>query len=435
MVSRAATPATLAPAGFSNLRIDVSKTATTKPLSCVHFIEAIRSELGGVVSAVVDMCDAMSSRGHRVVVATCDDADAPAEWRSAAKDQPQLVRLSTSRLTKRLIGAAGHAHFAGLAADADVVHLHTPWSPGNYQLARLLRRARVPYLVSVHGMLDHYCMRTKPVKKHALLRLGGRRLFRDASVVHFTAEEERLQASHYIPVGDRGVVEPCLVDLSPYDRLPGPQLAFQTFPQFSPVAPKILFLSRVHPKKGIDLLLRAVASLQDRWPDFQLIIAGPGEDRYVAELTRLAAELKIGNQTFFLGMVRGELKLSLYETADVFVLPTHQENFGLVLPEAMACGAPVVTTRGTDIWRELQQGGVSIVENAPQAIAASIAEILGNPAKAEAMRLQQQTFVRQWLDGDRLAAGYEAMYRGAIARGPAPFATVADRTCDSKRTA
>lgn len=394
----------------------------TKTFACIHFIEAIRSELGGVVSAVVDVCQAVASRGHRVIVATCDGTDAPAEWRSGAGGRPQLVELPSSRLTGRLVSGAGVARFAQLLNEVDVAHLHTPWSLGNYQLSKTLRSARIPYVVSVHGMLDHYSMQKKWLKKHAFLRLGGRRLFRDATAIHFTAEEERTQALHYIPGADRAVVEPCLVDLSPYDRLPGPELAWQAFPQLRAAGPKLLFLSRVHPKKGVDVLLRAAAILKNSFAELQTLIAGPGDERYVDELRRLASELGIGASIHFLGMVRGETKLSLYQAADVFVLPTHQENFGIVLPEAMACGLPVVTTRGTDIWRELQRGGVHIAETTPSAIAASIAEILHEPAKAAAMSAQGVAFIREWLDADRLTDRYETMYRDAIERGAPPFA-------------
>ena len=398
-----------------------SNEAMTKTFTCIHFIEAIRSELGGVVSAVVDVCQAVAARGHCIIVATCDGTDAPAEWRSADAGSPRLVELPPSSLTGKLISGAGVARFGQLLNAVDVAHLHTPWSLGNYQLSKTLRSSQIPYVVSVHGMLDHYSMQKKSLKKHTFLRLGGRRLFRDATAIHFTAEEERTQALHYIPGADRTVVEPCLVDLSPYDRLPGPELALQTFPHLNACGPKLLFLSRVHPKKGVDLLIRAAAELRKHFPELEVFIAGPGEERYIGQLRNLATELNIGSSIHFLGMVRGETKLSLYQTANVFVLSTYQENFGIVLPEAMACGLPVVTTRGTDIWRELQQGGVCIVDAEPSAIAAGVGEILRDPAKAAAMSAQGNAFVRQWLDSERLAARYEIMYLDAITRGLPPF--------------
>ena len=119
----------------------------------------------------------------------------------------------------------------------------------------------------------------------------------------------------------------------------------------------------------------------------------------------------------FLGMVRGVEKLSLYQLADVFVLPTYQENFGLVLPEAMAAGTPVVTTRGTDIWRELEQAGAKIVSNSPTSIADAIEEFLSDEPQRERVGQQGREYVRHWLNHDHVTEGYEKMYRDTIERG------------------
>ena len=121
-------------------------------------------------------------------------------------------------------------------------------------------------------------------------------------------------------------------------------------------------------------------------------------------------------------MVRGDVKLSLYELADVFVLPTYQENFGLVLPEALACGTPVVTTRGTDIWRELAAAGAWIVEQNPPAIAAAVAELLASEQLRTDLGVRGRQFVRDWLAEDKVSAGYEQMYRDAINRAAAKLA-------------
>jgi glycosyltransferase involved in cell wall biosynthesis len=396
--------------------VPVALITMTSRFSCIHFLREIRAELGGVVSVAVDLCQAMAERGHRMVMMTCDARDAPASWRDD-DSLPRIVEVPPSRLTRLRLSKAALDQFAELVADIDVVHLHTPWDLCNFQLAPLLRRAGVPYVVSVHGMLDDWSMRHKSLKKRAFLSLGGQSLFRHATTVHYTAQAEKEQAERWIGSARHSVVQSCPLDLSAFTPKVGPDAAFSAFPAIRRDVRRILFLSRVHPKKGIDLLIRAAAILQGRGFEFQLLIAGPGEASYIESLQLVATEAGVAEKTLFLGMVQGITKRSLYEAADVFVLPTHQENFGLVLAEAMACGTPVVTTRGTDIWHELEAGGARIVDFNPSEIADAIADTLNDEQRRRRIGEQSRDYVNQWLDTDRTAAAYEQMYVDAVERG------------------
>jgi glycosyltransferase involved in cell wall biosynthesis len=388
--------------------------------SCVHFLREIRAELGGVVTACIDLCQSMAVRGHRIVLMTCDGRDAPAQWRGEG-NWPEVIEVPHSAFTGLLLSRSGLRRFEEVMTTVDVAHLHTPWELCNFQLMRLLRRGRTPYIVTVHGMLDTYSMAQKSLKKHTFLSAGGRSLFRNATSIHFTAQGEMEQALQFIPGRDRSRVQACALDLSPYHSLPGPEPALKAFPQIRREARKILFLSRVHPKKGVELLLRAAALMKHGDLPFQILVAGPGEEKYINSLKALAAELGVASVVEFLGMVQGVEKRSLYQAADVFVLPTHQENFGLVLAEAMACGTAVITTRGADIWHELQQGGARIVEQSPDKIAAAIVEVVSDPETCRQIGQQGLDFVYHWLDRDRVSAAYEEMYFDAIARGIPPF--------------
>lgn len=394
-------------------------------ISCLHYVREIRKSLGGVVSTVLDLCGSTAARGHRVVLVTCDAADVPSHWLDGGDRMPEVVVVAPSRTSKRLLSRSALQKCNELAETIDLAHLHTPWELGNYQLGPLFRRHSVPYVVTVHGMLDHYVMAQKAMKKRVFLSLGGRRLFTQATTIHFTAQSEQEQASTYVSVADRAFVESCAIDLSLYRDLPGLEPAYRAFPEIDRDKPKILFLSRVHPKKGLDLLLRAMKILRAASRSYQLLIAGPGEDRYIAELKSLAEELGVADEVQFLGMVSGVEKTSLYQTADVFVLPTHQENFGLVLPEAMACGTPVITTRGTDIWRELESGGATIVDESPSQIADAVVAVTADPERRRRLGEQGREFVYGWLDADRIAASYESMYFDAIRRGIPPFSSTA----------
>jgi glycosyltransferase involved in cell wall biosynthesis len=174
----------------------------------------------------------------------------------------------------------------------------------------------------------------------------------------------------------------------------------------------------VHPKKGVERLLGAAGALRRRGIDCDVIVAGPGENDYLARLSELAASEGLRDRVQFAGMVRGAEKLAVYQSADLFVLPTSQENFGLVLLEALACGTPVVTTKGVDIWKELEGAGASIVEALPERLAEAIEALLKDRAALQALGRRGRRWVFDRYEPRKLASEYEAFYRGvAVKRG------------------
>lgn len=374
-----------------------------KPPRVLHYLDAVREEAGGVVRCVIDLCGVLAEQGCEVTLATLDAKDVPAHWREKS-NAPRVVELPAEQWTAELRQAA---------EQVDVLHLHTPWDRRNTGIAKTANSLAKPYIVSVHGMLDDWCMDHKGLKKRVYLWLAGRRMLEGAYRVHCTAEGEAQQAGKWYPRAQSAVL-PLVVDMPNPDTLPGPQLATETFPALATDDTKLLFLSRLHPKKGVDLLLRAAKLLVDRGTSFQLFVAGPGEPAYVTQLESLAAELGIADFTHFIGMVQGDTKLSLYQACDLFVLPTHQENFGLVLPESLACGTPVVTTRGVDIWPEIEAAGSTITDNQPESLANELERLLAERAALAERGLQGRQYIQQWLDPTRVAQGYIDLYRQAV---------------------
>ncbi len=370
----------------------------------LHYLDAVREEAGGVVRCVIDLCNVLAAQGCEVTLATYDAQDVPAAWGK----EPN---------TPRVIDAGADEALNQAYETADVVHLHTPWDRRNTSAAKRAQAVRKPYIVSVHGMLDDWCMAHKGLKKRVYLWLAGRRMLEGAYRVHCTAEGEAQQAGKWYPRA-QSVVLPLVVDMPDPESLPGPELARETFPALATDEAKLLFLSRLHPKKGVDLLLRAAKLLVDRGTSFQLFVAGPGEAAYIEQLKSLASELGIADRTHFVGLVQGDTKLSLYQAADLFVLPTHQENFGLVLPESLVCGTPVVTTRGVDIWPEIEAAGSTITDNQPEPLAETLAKLLSDRTALAARGEQGRQYIQQWLDSDRVAQGYIDLYREAAQSKP-----------------
>jgi glycosyltransferase involved in cell wall biosynthesis len=385
-------------------------------LNIVQFHTQMRFEEGGVVRAVFDLSSALAARGHDVRVLTSDVADLPKSWTSGEVGRPRAVELPPPARIAERFDRSSLSIVQRQLADADMLHLHQTWAPRCLQLASLARRLKVPYVMSVHGVLDDWCMDQKRRKKRMFLWLAARRMLESAAAVHCTAQGELEQARKWFPRG-RGVAIPLAVDLSIYRTLPGPAAARKRIEALRSSRPTLLFLSRVHYKKQIELLIQATDALKRAGRNCLAIIAGSGDADYVARLRRLVSERGLDDDVIFPGFLDGRDKVSLYEAADVFVLPTSQENFGFVLFEALAAGTPVITTRGADTWPELERsGGALIVPAETNAIASAVRELLDDPERRVAMGQRGRQWVFDNLDGDRIIESFERLYTDVVSR-------------------
>ncbi|MGP1273225.1 MAG: glycosyltransferase [Phycisphaerales bacterium] len=383
-------------------------------MNILHAMAELVLEHGGVVRAVIDLAEQSARAGHSVAVASWNAPDVPEPWRSAS-GSPRLVPITAPGRLGRFAPDAAAA-LRDEIRRADVVHLHTPWEPANRAIAAMCRQLGTPYVLTIHGMLDDWCMTQKSAKKRLYLALGGRALLERAAAVHCTAQAELDQSRVWFPRG-RGVVAPLVFDLAPYTDLPGPDLARERF-DLDPERPIVLFLSRLHVKKGVHVLIKAARHLADAGVDAQTIIAGTGDEPYARGLHAQIASLGLADRVRLVGLVTGADKVSLYQAADVFALPTSQENFGFVLPEALACGTPAITTRGVDIWPELEaSGGAVIAEQTPEAFAEHIGELLVDADRRAEMGERGRRWVLTELNPDAVSERYEALYAEAIRTG------------------
>lgn len=220
----------------------------------------------------------------------------------------------------------------------DVVHSNCCWMPGSALVQRWSQDKGYKVVLSPHGMLEPWIMRRHYwTKKWLALRLYQKTAVRNADCIHATAESEndnllRLGWNSRISVVANGVDVGSIKMKTSWRR-----------------TGKILFLSRIHPKKGIEFLIEALAQVGG---ELQCLIAGEGEEKYIESLKVLASQLGVADRVHFLGGIYGEKKWSCFQEADAFVLPTYSENFGIVVAEALASGTPVITTTGTP-WEEL----------------------------------------------------------------------------------
>ncbi len=403
------TPNTVTTSPATNLSRTQLPGHEPAPLRILHYLPEIRLEDGGVVRAVLDWCTVFADRGHRISLITCRGNDVPREWLKDSDHLPRAYVIKPLATPLKFMARKSVRMIRDLLKRTDVLHLHGPWLPGNRRIARLARECGVAYVVTAHGMLDDWSMRQRPWKKKAFMALAGRKFLDQAARIHCTAEGELSQAKKWFD--NQTIVLPYLTDLTPFNTLPGPDAALKLLPVARRTDRKLLFLSRLHEKKGVDILIRAAALMRDAGTNFVLMIAGTGDPIYAQQMYDLVAELSLRDRVYFLGLVTGETKISVYQSADVFVLPTAQENFGLVLTEALACGTPVLTTTGTDIWAEVQAAGGMIADRTAEAFAAAATKLLDDPDDRKVRSARGREWVFANLAVDPLSRQYETFYR------------------------
>jgi glycosyltransferase involved in cell wall biosynthesis len=245
----------------------------------------------------------------------------------------------------------------------DRVIVNGIWQYLSFAAWRRYAGSSIPYYVFPHGMLDPWFKETFPIKhlkKWLYWPWAEYRVLRDAAAVIFTSEEERLQARRsFWLYRAREKVSPLGVEASPIS--PNAKSEFLArYPQLQHTR-NFLFLGRLHSKKGCDILLDAFARIRSNDP-ISLIIAGPDQIGWESDLRRQVARLNLNNRVVFTGMLQGAMKEGALASADAFVLPSHQENFGISVVEALAAGVPVLISNRVNIWREIDGDGAGYVE-------------------------------------------------------------------------
>jgi glycosyltransferase involved in cell wall biosynthesis len=329
-----------------------------RPLRILHVINSLHPSEGGTVECVRQVAGQVTRNGHAVeAVAIADKPDA--EWltRFPIKAHglgPAFGRYAFSTKLR------GWLRRHGRTFDAWIIN--GLWQYQGFGASRIADELGVPYLIYAHGMLDPWNRRAAPLKyakKFVYWLAAEKRTLERAKAVIFTSDEEALLANKYFPscrwrgvVVGNGVAEPPQISKEAIS-------AFRNKWRISDGQKILLFLSRVHPKKGVDILIEAFGALGAA--DFTLIVAGGGDSSYVGALKELAKRHKIDQRVIWTGPLYDAEKWEAFCAADLFVLPSHQENFGIAVAEALACSTPVCTTTGVNIHSYVTKYGAGLV--------------------------------------------------------------------------
>jgi glycosyltransferase involved in cell wall biosynthesis len=377
---------------------------------------------GGPVRSVPLLCRGLVESGVEVTVFTTDANGS--ERLDVPTDEPMVRDGITVRYfpQSRPLGRFRSRQMAQSLRQSvvsyDLVHITGLWSFPAAMAGALAGRAGVPYLISPRGMLMPWEMGHKAWKKRPFFLLSELPRLRRAAGIHCTTEDERA-ALHAFGLENTGFVVPNPIDTLEFERLPAPDV----FRRQIGVAPEdhiVLYVGRLHPKKGIDLTVEAFAEVAREDKRLRLVLVGPDEAGYAQSLPAWAAQRGLGSRLHLTGTLAGVDRLAAYASADVFILTSESENFGMGAAEAMASGIPVLLTPGVGIARWVADVGAGImVSPSAHDVARGIRALVHEPEKARQMGQIGRCMVERELSVSAIGHRMEAAYRSLVWTGEA----------------
>lgn len=348
-------------------------------MQILHVVSTLAPSSGGPTQVLKGLATAQAEMGHEVTVCTTDRGNPTREKLPSCHFQslyPDQVTLNVFPVAySPLLFAPILARWLRQNAHTfDLMHVHGLYRFPPTYAAYQARRLGVPLVIRPHGALDPYLYdksSRNPLLKRIYERCFDLPNLNGASAIHYTADEERKRAS-FLGLRSRSFVVPNGLDWKAYESLPT-RGALRTRWGLGP-GPLVLFLGRLHFKKGLDLLIPAFATLRRRTPDAQLVIAGPQNDDYGSKVRGWVHDHGLESAVHFVGPLEGADVVQAYVDVDVFALPSYTENFGMTVAEAMACGLPVVISDQVNIHAEVAQAGAGLVTRCD---ASEVAEALG----------------------------------------------------------
>ncbi len=382
----------------------------------LHVISSFRQAAGGPVLALKETVARLRDLGAEPEVLCCD-ADPP-------DGDGAVQRVKTHVAKAGLPGLVGRTKrdIAEHVAGADIVHVHGVWDPLLIIAARAARGLGKPVVCTPHGMLSDWAIGQNRLRKAVYHAAFTGPMLKRASAIHFiTAAEQRLAAKR-APGGVRQFVVPIFPAEEFYREPPSRDEALKYFPQVAADGPWVLFLSRIHPGKGLPQVIAAFSGVLRENPSAQLIIAGSGDAGYVTRMKRLVAQAGVTRSAHFVGMVGGPAKVALYRRAALLAVPSSHENFGMVFAESLACGTPVLLTPEVGTAGEIVGAGAGFLTGTDEAsVARDLAAALRDKARLEEMGAAGRRWVLDYLRPERIAAqmlrNYDALLDGQ-ASGP-----------------
>ena len=382
-------------------------------LNVLHVTPSMSPQWGGPVAVVAELLPALSNEGVYCEIATTsghrvgDDPTVPPDTPIHVFDSGLPARIWTS------YSSAMARFLDDNIARFDLVHVHEIWHYAGYAAYRAAKKHHIPFVIAPHGELGERHLRHKAWKKRIYMRLILNRILNNSDAIHAitAAERDRIgELGYRVPV----TVAPNGVDPTQFDQAPDPAVLLNKYPTLRG-RNVILFLGRLNPTKGLDILAQSFSRISRSYPDTVLLVAGPDEESGRRQMESILNYEGVSERVVFAGMLSGEDKLTALGLADLFVLPSYSEGFSIAVLEALASRLPVIITKACNFPEVEEHSAGFIVDTNPEAVTGAIGKLLPNPHLRASMGERGRKLVSERYTWQASAAIIADLYRSLVA--------------------
>jgi len=379
-------------------------------MKILQVIHIFNPKSGGPVSQVSSISQKLVEKGHDVTILTTDYLF-DQSYAKQLKNVEIIPFKCIFNIGPFVYSPDIHSWLSERINDFDIIHMHSYRSYQNAVIRAYAKKNNVPYILQARGSVLPFF--EKQLLKKCFDAVWGKKILRDASVCIALTETESKQYRQMGVPENKIVIIPNGIDISQYDDLP-PRGRFRLKNKIPENEQMILSLGRIHKIKGIDLLLDAFSRLCHEMGNVKLIIAGPdGGD--LARIKTIVTEFNLDEKVIFIGPLYGIDKLEAYCDADIFILPSRYEVFGNTVLESLACGTPVIATKGCHIAENLQETGTGVVVGYnPVELKYAIVALLQNITLAQNMGEKGRELVFSQFNQETIVTHVESLYRDCI---------------------
>ena len=389
-------------------------------MKTLHIISNYSTSYGGMAIACKEIAEGLAEKNISTTVVT-SNLDHPKGHINKPANLPifeNKVRLIYSSISFRPLVASLKMMRSLITEikNADIIHIHGLYRFPQTFAGWYARKCNKPYIISPHGSLDPviYNKKERKIFKRLYEILFENKNLKMANRIHFTADEE-MELTEYLNIDKKGEVIKNGIKTADYKNLPAKGFFADEY-NVSKEDYKILFLGRITWKKGLDILIKSLPIIKKSINNFVLLIVGPDNEGYKAEIEKMIHEYDMNDHVKFIDLLEKTEVIKAYVDSDIFVLPSYSENFGLTIVESMACGCPVVISRNVNIHRNISDGQYGyVIDCEPAQIANAVIDYFNLPQADKNLLMDKiSQHAHENYDWDKLINQFISLYQDTI---------------------